>query len=108
MAGGAEGEGQADSMLSTEPYTGLDPTTLRPWLSQNQVRWLTNWAMQVPLEGFFWTEIKRPREKIPFNNIWEVHFPNKEARFPPMISATLLKMNEELSFIGVLDVVYQH
>ena len=30
--GGAEGEGQADSPLSMEPHTGLDPRTLRPEL----------------------------------------------------------------------------
>jgi len=28
--GGAEGVGEADSMLSTEPNMGLDPMTLRP------------------------------------------------------------------------------
>lgn len=46
---GAEEEGQGDTMLSTEPNTGLDPT---PWdhdLSQkSRVGCLTSWATQVP------------------------------------------------------------
>jgi len=29
LRGGAEGEGQADSVLSVEPDAGLDPITLR-------------------------------------------------------------------------------
>jgi len=30
VGGGAEGEGQADSVLSAEPDVGLDPMTLDP------------------------------------------------------------------------------
>ena len=30
MGGGAEGEGEADSVLSAEPNAGLDPVTLTP------------------------------------------------------------------------------
>ena len=50
--GGAEGEGQADSMVSTEPNVGLHPVTLRSWLELTSSRML-NWpATQVPQNVF--------------------------------------------------------
>jgi len=49
--GGAEGEGQADSVLSTEPDAGLGPTTLGSWPELGPgVRRLADWATQVPLK----------------------------------------------------------
>ena len=49
--GGAEGEGQAHSMLSTEPYVGLSLTTLRSWPEpKSWVRHSTDWATQAPLK----------------------------------------------------------
>ena len=51
--GGAEGEEEkeshADFLLSREPDTGLNLTTLRSWLEwKPRVRCLTNWATQIP------------------------------------------------------------
>ena len=45
-----ETESQADSLLSTEPATGLDPTTLRSWPEpKSRVSHLTDWGTQAPL-----------------------------------------------------------
>ena len=50
---GREGESQAGSMLSTEPDTGLDPTALQSWPELKSSPYSTDWAIRVPLEGFY-------------------------------------------------------
>jgi len=46
-----EKESEADSMLSTETYTGLDPSTMRPRPEQKlRVGCANNRATQAPLE----------------------------------------------------------
>ena len=46
-----ERESQADSPISKEPHVGPDPVTLRSWSEpKTRVRWLTDWANQVPLK----------------------------------------------------------
>ena len=43
MGVGAEGEGQADSVLSMGPDLGLNPMTLRGWLEmKSRIRCLTD------------------------------------------------------------------
>ena len=51
--GGAEGEGEAGSLLSREPDLGLDPQTLRSWLQIKADRPLTDWATQEPSPTLF-------------------------------------------------------
>ena len=47
---GAEGEGQANSMLNKEPVAGSIPLTPRSWLEPKPRVWcLTDWATQTPL-----------------------------------------------------------
>ena len=50
IGGGAEGKGQANSALSTEPNVGFDLLTLRSWPEQkSRVRCSTDWGTQAPI-----------------------------------------------------------